>query len=73
MQAGRLSSGQQRLCLTRTLALEPEVLLPDEPTASLDVHTTDWRDSQSLTFREIEGASFREPLKVHGKEAPDVG
>ena len=27
----------------------------------------------SLTFREIEGFSFREPLKVHGKETPDDG
>ena len=30
-------------------------------------------DSQSLTFPEIEEASFREPLKVHRKEAPDDG
>jgi len=52
LPAAHLSIGQQqRLCLARTLATDPEVVLMDEPTSALDPQATEAIENLVLRLR----------------------
>jgi len=56
--AGKLSSGQKtRVSLAKSLLNRPEVLLLDEPTASLDPDTADWVRAHLARYRSEHGAT----------------